>query len=62
MEDYQPTEEELRLASSDLEDSEEIWRQEIDDFALESHKRHRYVEIWFNENSLVGALLLVSPQ
>lgn len=52
-EEYQPTEEELRLASSDLEDCEEIWRPELDEYALDSYKRQRYVKKWFDKKGVV---------
>lgn len=48
--DHMPTEEELRLASSDLEDCEEIWRPELEDYILDSHRRQRLVEQWFEQS------------
>ncbi|KZT30521.1 hypothetical protein NEOLEDRAFT_1082564 [Neolentinus lepideus HHB14362 ss-1] len=49
---HQPTEEELRLASSDLSDSEEVWIAEYSDYILETQKRQRQVEAWFDASCL----------
>ncbi|KAH8120417.1 SNF2 family N-terminal domain-containing protein [Phellopilus nigrolimitatus] len=50
---FQPArrvEEELRLASSDLDDCEEIWIQEMSYYCLETQKRQRQVELWFEDS------------
>ncbi|KAI0082175.1 hypothetical protein K474DRAFT_1655508 [Panus rudis PR-1116 ss-1] len=44
---HETTEEELRLASSDLEDCPEIWKGELGNYILETHKRQRQVEEFF---------------
>ncbi|KAL5535629.1 INO80 [Sanghuangporus sanghuang] len=46
----EPTEEELQLASSDLSDCEEIWFQEMSHYYLETQKRQRQVEFWFDDS------------
>jgi DNA helicase INO80 len=51
---YQPTQEELRLASSDLEDCEEVWIGELSEYIMETHKRQKQVEIWFEASVLVS--------
>ena len=48
-----PTEEELRLASSDLSDCEEVWIQELSEYYLETQKRQRQVEMWFEDSCVV---------
>lgn len=54
MEDaYPATEEERRLASSDLEDCEEVWIGELSEYVLETHKRRKQVELWFEASVLV---------
>lgn len=50
------TDEDRRLVSSDLSDCEEVWIGELSDYILETHKRQRQVESWFE------ASVLVSPQ
>lgn len=47
-----PTEEERRLASSDLSDCEEVWIGELSDYIMETHKRQRQVESWFDASVL----------
>ncbi|EPQ60689.1 hypothetical protein GLOTRDRAFT_68543 [Gloeophyllum trabeum ATCC 11539] len=49
---HQPTEDELRLASSDLEDCEEVWIAEYSDYILETQKRQRQVEVFFDASCL----------
>ena len=49
-----PTEEELRLASSDLEDCKEIWDQALGQYMVEIQKRHNQVEDWFFSNCIVS--------
>jgi hypothetical protein len=39
-----PTEEERRLASSDLEDCEDVWFAEISDYILETQKRRKVLQ------------------
>ncbi|KII93252.1 hypothetical protein PLICRDRAFT_35440 [Plicaturopsis crispa FD-325 SS-3] len=55
MEEYHPTPEQARLASSDLEDSEEIWFAELGHYVLETQKRQKQVEIWFEHSILVSS-------
>ncbi|KAH7931126.1 hypothetical protein BV22DRAFT_1137807 [Leucogyrophana mollusca] len=50
--DYHPTEEERRLASSDLSDCEDVWIGELSDYIIETHKRQRQVESWFEASVL----------
>ncbi|KAG1716542.1 hypothetical protein ID866_594 [Astraeus odoratus] len=50
--EYHPTEEERRLASSDLSDCEEVWIGELSDYIMETHKRQRQVESWFEASVL----------
>ncbi|KIJ68315.1 hypothetical protein HYDPIDRAFT_24608 [Hydnomerulius pinastri MD-312] len=50
--EYQQTEEERRLVSSDLSDCEEVWIGELSDYILETHKRQRQVESWFEASVL----------
>ena len=55
---YQPSEVELRLISSDLEDCEEVWMQELSDYMLETRKRTKQVDGWFNDSCIVSAPLV----
>lgn len=55
-EDNQLTEEDLRLQSSDLEDCKEIWMAEIGDYILETRKRYREVEAFYDLTVIVGHL------
>ena len=41
------TEEERRLASSDLDDSPEVWQGELGNYIMETHKRQRQIDNWF---------------
>lgn len=50
--------EEDRLASSDLEDCEEIWLGDLGEYVLETQKRIKQVESWFNESMKVRQLSL----
>ncbi|KAK0478503.1 SNF2 family DNA-dependent ATPase [Armillaria novae-zelandiae] len=43
--------EEDRLASSDLSDCEEVWFAELSDYILETQKRFKQVQQWFNEST-----------
>lgn len=49
-----PTEEERRLASSDLSDCEEIYMGELGLYMLETQKRKRTVEHYFEQTMLVS--------
>ena len=48
------TDEELRLASSDLEDCEEVWIGELSDYMLETQKRQNQVVDWFEASIVVS--------
>ena len=50
MEEYphEPTEDERRLASSDLEDCVEVWQDEVGSYVLETHKRQKQIDAFFN--------------
>lgn len=50
----EPTEGELRLASSDLSDCEDIWYTEIGYYTLETRRRRRMVEDFFENNIAVS--------
>lgn len=50
----EPTPEERRLASSDLEDCQEIWFQELGEYVLETQKRNRQVEGWHFDSCVVS--------
>jgi len=52
--EYHQTEEERRLASSDLSDCEEVWIADISDYIIETHLRQRKVESWFDASVLVS--------
>lgn len=41
------TEEERRLASSDLDDCPEVWQGELGNYIMETHKRQRQIDNWF---------------
>ena len=43
-----------RLVSSDLSDCEEVWIGDLSDYILETHKRQRQVESWFDASVLVS--------
>ncbi|EKM60935.1 uncharacterized protein PHACADRAFT_247165 [Phanerochaete carnosa HHB-10118-sp] len=45
---HEPTEDERRLASSDLEDCPEIWQPAIGTFIMDSRKRQKQTEQYFN--------------
>ena len=49
------TDEEMRLASSDLEDCEEVWFGELGDYMLETQKRQNQVADWFEASIVVSA-------
>lgn len=44
----EPTEDERRTTSSDLEDCPEIWQGELGNYSLETHKRMRQIDAYFN--------------
>jgi len=48
------TKEELLLASSDLEDCEEVWIGELSDYMLETQKRQNQVTDWFEASIVVS--------
>ncbi|KAJ3558033.1 hypothetical protein NM688_g1148 [Phlebia brevispora] len=50
VEDYsrEPTAEERRLVSSDLEDCPEVWEGELGNYVLETHKRQKQIDAFFN--------------
>jgi hypothetical protein len=52
--------EQRRLASSDLEDCEEVWIGEVDEYILDTQKRRNQVEAWFEASVLVSFLRLSS--
>lgn len=54
----EPTEAELRLASSDLSDCEDIWYTEIGYYMLETRRRRRMIEDFFESNLAVSSFLI----
>lgn len=48
---------EAHLGSSDLEDCEDVWAEELSDYILETQKRQNEVEKWFEANVLVSKLV-----
>ncbi|TCD67024.1 putative DNA helicase ino80 [Steccherinum ochraceum] len=46
-EPYEMTEEERRLASSDLDDCPEIWKGELGNYIMETHRRQRQIDSFF---------------
>jgi chromatin-remodeling ATPase INO80 len=56
------TEEERRLASSDLEDCEEVWIGSYSEYILETQKRQKRVEAWFENSVLVRHAVIASCQ
>ncbi|KAF9229431.1 hypothetical protein BS17DRAFT_723199 [Gyrodon lividus] len=50
--EFHQTEEERRLLSSDLSDCEDVWIGELGDYMIETHKRQRQVESWFEASVL----------
>jgi hypothetical protein len=50
------TEEERQLTSSDLEDCEEVWVGDLGEYMLDTQKRLKQVERWFNFCVLVSCL------
>src|SRR6266550_9101975 len=47
-------EDEPRLISSDLDESEDVWTAELRDYMLETQRRKKQVEKWFETNFLVS--------
>ena len=56
------SEEDLRLVSSDLDDCPEVWIGELSDYVLETQKRQKQVEKWFESSILVGSPRTSSDQ
>ncbi|KAI0257582.1 SNF2 family N-terminal domain-containing protein [Lactifluus subvellereus] len=56
----EPTEGESRLASSDLSDCEDIWFTEIGYYTLETRRRRRMVEQFFESNLTESNIALMS--
>ena len=52
----EPSGEDSRLESSDLEDCQEVWIDELDDYILETKKRQQEVAQYFWANILVSLL------
>jgi DNA helicase INO80 len=50
-----PTEEELRLASEDLDECPEVWLEDMGDYVLDTHKRQQQVRIWFDQSIVVSS-------
>ncbi|KAH9019839.1 SNF2 family DNA-dependent ATPase [Lactarius pseudohatsudake] len=57
---HEPTEEDLRIASSDLSDCEDIWYIEIGYYMLETRRRRRMVEEFFESNITESNMALMS--
>lgn len=57
---HEPTEEELRVASSDLSDCEDIWYTEIGYYMLETRRRRRMVEEYFESNIVESNMALMN--
>ncbi|TDL28392.1 hypothetical protein BD410DRAFT_780893 [Rickenella mellea] len=53
VEEPKPSAEELRLMSSDLSDCEEVWIAELGEYILETQKRQRQVEYYFEESCVI---------
>ncbi|KAJ7706045.1 SNF2 family N-terminal domain-containing protein [Mycena rosella] len=49
---YRSLNEESQLTSSDLEDCEDVWIEELSDYILETQKRQNEVEKWFEASVL----------
>lgn len=54
---YRTVNDQARLASSDLEDCEEVWIEELSDYVLETQKRQNEVERRFEGHVLVSKLI-----
>ncbi|KAI0785971.1 SNF2 family N-terminal domain-containing protein [Abortiporus biennis] len=46
---HEMTEEERRLASSDLEDCVEVWQGALGEYVLETHKRQKQIDAFFSQ-------------
>jgi chromatin-remodeling ATPase INO80 len=55
---HEPTEDERRLVSSDLEDCPEIWQGELGSYILEIRKRQKQIDAHFNRWIIVWPLFL----
>ena len=44
------------MASTDLSDNEEVWSQEMSHYVLETAKRQRQVELFFEDSCVVSIL------
>ena len=53
---HEPTEEELRLMSSDLSDCEDLWIQELSNYVLDTQKRQKEVERWFTDSCIASTV------
>ncbi|KAJ6621237.1 SNF2 family N-terminal domain-containing protein [Mycena sp. CBHHK59/15] len=49
---YRNHDDDSHLTSSDLEDCEDVWIEELSDYILETQKRHNEVEKWFEASVL----------
>ncbi|KAA1468168.1 hypothetical protein DENSPDRAFT_833380 [Dentipellis sp. KUC8613] len=58
-EQYEPTEEDRRLTSSDLSDCEEVWIGGIGEYMLETQKRKRLVEDFFERTAMDRNIVLM---
>lgn len=56
---HEPTEEELLLVSSDLDDCPEVWQGELGSYVLETHKRLRQVEAFFSSWTIVSGIAFI---
>lgn len=44
----------VRIASSELDDCEDVWTEELGKYIIENRLRAREVEAWFEERSAVS--------
>lgn len=58
---YRSLNDESQLASSDLEDCEDVWGEELGDYVLETQKRQNEVEKWFEASVLVSVIPQLVP-
>ena len=54
--EHHPMDDDRRLVSSDLSDCEEVWIGELSDYIIQTHKRQRQVESWFEASVLVSVV------
>ncbi len=45
--------------SSDLEECQELWWDELGNYAMETHKRQKQVDVWFSNWIIVSGYLVV---